>query len=275
MRYERVQDILDNDSLLRTKLSPRTVPVDTRFGEKLLVSKEVAEVTQAIHAEGKDAHKVPKHEVLKVALRVMKVIPANGEISAIGARPPLASAAPAPVASAAPADKIKPKPKTTLVVKTKPTASAPAPSTKPKKSQPVRAAAMASKPQTAKPQATKPESKGAKPVKVARSTKAASPKATLAAPAAKSRPAPPELNEDRVPESELPPERQPLHLPVSFDPRKYPHYNVQISIYTLLLSALNLSENFEKYPDYEERQRKLELVIKDYLETCDAIKNGA
>jgi len=76
-------------------------------------------------------------------------------------------------------------------------------------------------------------------------------------------------------DQDAPNQGQPLHLPTASEPRKHPHYSVQSSIYALLLSALNLSEHFEKYHDFEERQRKMELVIKDYLETYDAIQNGA
>lgn len=259
MRYERVQDILQNDNLLRTKLSARTHSVDTRFGEKLLFSKEVVEVTEAIHAEGKDAHKVPKHEVLRIALRVMKIMPSNGEVSAIGVRP---AAVPTPVAPP-PAEKPKTKPKPTQAVKP----PAPAPVAKPKKPQPVKAAP--------KPQAVKPEVKVTKPVRVAKAAKPEAVKETSAAAKPAARTPAAETPEPPIPESELPPERQPLHLPSAFDPRKHPHYNVQSTIYSLLLSGLNLSEHFEKYPGFEDRQRKLELLIKDYLETCDAVKSGA
>ena len=69
-------------------------------------------------------------------------------------------------------------------------------------------------------------------------------------------------------------EKQALHLPASFDPKMYPHYNVQASIYSMLLSALNLSEHFEKFPGVEERQRKLEDLITAYLATCDPTKTG-
>jgi len=34
---------------------------------------------------------------------------------------------------------------------------------------------------------------------------------------------------------------QPLHIPPGFDPKQYPHYDLQSSIYSLLLSALTLS----------------------------------
>ncbi len=66
--------------------------------------------------------------------------------------------------------------------------------------------------------------------------------------------------------------QQPLHLPEEFDPSKFPHYSVQTSIYGLLLTALNCSEHYEKFPGTEARQQKLEDLVKDYLETCDALQ---
>jgi hypothetical protein len=65
---------------------------------------------------------------------------------------------------------------------------------------------------------------------------------------------------------------QVLRLPPEFDPNQFPHYSVQTSIYGLLLSALNLSEHYERFPNTEARQAKLEDIVKDYLETCDALK---
>lgn len=276
MRYERVQDILQNDNLLKTKLGPRSVSIDTRFGEKLMFSKEAIEVTEAIHAEGKDAHKVPKAEVLRMALRVMKVLPSNGESNK--------TMVPVPVATlAAPAnDKTKPKARTAQAQKaatpaaTPPPAVAAAPKTKKVRSaiKPATKSAVkpivnkpAAKPEPVKSETVKSQPKAAKPVRVARSGKPEPAKEP-----ATTKPAPEQAEEQ--PESELPPERQPLHLPVAFDPRKYPHYKVQVAIYSLLLSALNMSEHFEKLPGKEERQRKLELLIKEYLETCDPIKIG-
>jgi len=70
----------------------------------------------------------------------------------------------------------------------------------------------------------------------------------------------------------LPPERQPLKLPPEFDYSKYPHYSVQSSIYSLLLSALNMSEHFERFPSAEARQKKLEDIVRDYQDTCDPLK---
>jgi hypothetical protein len=64
---------------------------------------------------------------------------------------------------------------------------------------------------------------------------------------------------------------QPTDPPPDLDPTKYPHYDLQSSIYSLLLSALTLSVHYEKYPGTKERQQKLELVLKDYLESCNQI----
>jgi len=73
-------------------------------------------------------------------------------------------------------------------------------------------------------------------------------------------------------DNELPPLRQPLHMPPEFDPERYPHYSVQSSIYSLLLTALNVSDHYEKYPGAEGRQRSLEELITQYVEICDALK---
>jgi hypothetical protein len=61
-------------------------------------------------------------------------------------------------------------------------------------------------------------------------------------------------------------------LPPDFDPSKYPHYSVQSSIYSLLLSALNMSEHYEKYPDAETRQKKLDELVREYQDTCESLR---
>jgi len=66
--------------------------------------------------------------------------------------------------------------------------------------------------------------------------------------------------------------KQPLKLPPAFDPSKYPHYSVQSSIYSLLLSALNMSEHYEKYRGAAERQRLLDDLVRRYQDTCDPLK---
>ena len=60
--------------------------------------------------------------------------------------------------------------------------------------------------------------------------------------------------------------------PTDFDFAKYPHYSVQTSIFSLLLSALNMSEHYEKFPNAEIRLKKLEDLVRDYQDTCDPLK---
>lgn len=262
MRYQRIQEILEKDPALGRLLSPKNQPIDSRFGEKICYSKEVVAVTQAIHAEGKDAQKLSKPEVLRVAMVVMKYAPGNFEMRAAFATPAPVAPTPAPPAPVQAAPITAPKRKAV----TKPKApEAPAdqkPPVKPK-------AAAVQKPKV-KPTETPQTPKSTKITKTAKNGKAEEEAETEPAAAQVSAPV-----EEDIPESELPPEKQPLRLPAGFDSTKWPHYDVQNSVYCLLLSALNLSEHFEKYPGAEDRQKKLESLLKDYLVTCDQIKVGS
>jgi hypothetical protein len=242
MRYERVQDILENEPAFRARISPKTHLVESRFGEKIAFSKEAVDITEALHAEGKDAHKVPKSDVLHMAARIFRIIATNGDTTHTAATtaPATLAAAAAPVQSV-----VKPTVKLaepTKKKKTKAKATAPKP-----KSEPIQAKAKVKKSEP-KTQQTEP--------KAARLTKPETAQVMV---------------EDQLPESELPPERQPLRLPRDFDPSKFPHYSVQSSIYALLLSAMGLSEHYERYPEKEARQKKLEEIMKDYLSTCNSL----
>jgi hypothetical protein len=246
MRYERVQDILENEPAFRNRISPKTQVVESRFGERKSFSKETVEITEALHAEGKDAHKAAKGDVLKMAAQVLKIISSNGE-----SHPPVAISAPvAPVKSS-------PKPAAKPVEQV-----APAPPPKKKKTKalaPPKVEPAKPKPEPAKIKSKKPEPKPpAIEPKVARLTR----------PESKPQPVAPL----EVPESELPPEKQPLRLPRDFDPSKFPHYSVQSSIYGLLLSALSLAEHYERFPNSEERRKDLESILKKYLTTCDSLQ---
>jgi len=251
MRYQRVQAILEADDFVRVKLSPKTFSVDNRFNEAILVSEEAAKVTDALHAQGKDAHKAPKTEVLSMARKVLNLIPGangngNGDISAVVSSPPVAPSEPAALPETR-------KPKTPPKQQAKPAPKA----TK----APLKQAKAKSAPEPKKE--TKPPVK-----KVVQAETKAPQKKSAEPPSVKE--APPQ--EEQVPESELPPEQQPLRLPPDFDYRDYPHYSVQSSIYSLLLSALNMSEHYEKFPGMEERQKQIEAVIKSYQNTCDPLK---
>lgn len=250
MRYERVQDILENEPAFRARISPKTHLVESRFGEKMAFSKEAVDITEALHAEGKDAHKVPKGDVLHMAARIFRIIATNGDAAHAVVLPVQAPAQPPAKPAAKP-------------VAAKPAVKLPEPPAKKKKAKVKAVAAPKPDPKPkAEPVQTKPKVK-----KTETKVQQVEPK-----PARLAKPEPPQpVAEDQLPESELPPERQPLRLPRDFDPSKFPHYSVQSSIYALLLSAMGLSEHYERYPEKEVRQRKLEEIMKDYLSTCNSL----
>jgi hypothetical protein len=70
----------------------------------------------------------------------------------------------------------------------------------------------------------------------------------------------------------LEPQREAGKRPADLDLDKHPHYTVQSTIYSLLLSALNMSEHYEKYPGAEERQQILDGIVRVYQETCDPLR---
>lgn len=245
-----------------------------------MFSKEAVEVTNSIHAEGKDAQKVSKNEVLKAASRILKFVP-NGEarmpIHPIVVAPPTPAPVVAPVAQTQVVEKKSQKPK----AKAKPQPEIPvAPEKAPEPVAPHHVKAIRSKkPTVPKPELpkTKPKPVAVKVVKTAKETKSKKPEAPARSSVTPQRSNPQTAAEEpepahEVPESELPPEKQPLHLPAAYDPKKYPHYDVQSSAYSMLLSTLTLVTHYERFPGYEDRQKKLEGVLEEYLKTCNQIK---
>ena len=84
---------------------------------------------------------------------------------------------------------------------------------------------------------------------------------------------PPASSEGSVrPESVFLPESSQLTLPTDYEQRKYPHYSVQSSIYSLLLSALSMAQHYERFPGEELRQELLAKLIREYQRTCDRLK---
>jgi hypothetical protein len=68
------------------------------------------------------------------------------------------------------------------------------------------------------------------------------------------------------------PAKRAFSLPDDFDPAAYPHFSVQISIYSLLLTTLSLAEHYEPVRGAEARQVKLDALFREYRDTCDAIR---
>jgi outer membrane biosynthesis protein TonB len=73
MRYARVQGVLEQEDAFVAKMGSRTEAVFKPDGEKQLFSPEVIAVTQAIHNAGKDAHKVHKTEIVRIACQVFRI----------------------------------------------------------------------------------------------------------------------------------------------------------------------------------------------------------
>lgn len=134
MRYARVQAVLEQEDAFVAKMGTRTEAVFKPDGEKQLFSPQVIQVTQAIHASGKDAHKVHKQEIVRIACQVFRIgrseppPPTNGAVVEIPA--PTPTPAPAPVTPAAPKQTKAPA-KATKKQPQKPKAKAAAPSKPP------------------------------------------------------------------------------------------------------------------------------------------------
>lgn len=254
MRFYRVKAILENDAVFKTRLGPADCPVEKRNAESVLFPKEVVDVTMAIHQAGQDAHHIPKMEVLKAAIRVLK-LHANGTPAA--PVPVVAVAASAPAANSPP----EPPPATLTPKKQAPAESGRREKAKPAK---VKAAPRAPKPVKAKKtvKAEKP-----KPAPVKTKSKKAAQVPILAAPADI-----PDSSKLKALEKEATQINLRLAQSKPMNPDDFPYYSVQCSIYSLLLSALNMSYNYEKVAGVAARVKKIEDLVVEYQDTCDQLR---
>lgn len=70
-RYERVESILNTEEALVARLSPADQPVMRPDGKSRNFSREVVEITERLHNSGKDVHKMPQKDIIKVACQVV------------------------------------------------------------------------------------------------------------------------------------------------------------------------------------------------------------
>lgn len=226
MRYARVQQVLSQELAFKGRLSQKTEAILKPDGTQELFSPEVIKITQAIHDNGKDAHKCQKIDVIKVAVKVFGFD--NDEASEPPPAPPSPeppkpevkhNGAPAPVKKAAPP---KPKPAPKPVAKTPP---------KPKATP------------TALPPAvvTSPTPPAPAPAEIAKAPEATpevdskvAVKAAVDAPTA-----------SRVGENTA-------------------AYNVYVSMYSLTLSSIQLCELFDHQPGKKERLKMLEELLEEF-----------
>jgi hypothetical protein len=246
MRYQRVQAILENEPGMRKRLGPKDCVAIAKFGEQVSVSKLTLTVTESLHEAGRDSSKIPKSEIVDIAASFLP------EFNPDAARPspvvpgPDASPAQAPVLTCA--DRsilVEPKPKKLNI------------------NMEIRSSGAV----------ILPESTDSTASAVKMPTLKRAPKATPEPEQAPVKIKMPKSRDGELPENELPPEKQPVRLPKNYDPSKYPHFSIQTSIYSLLLSAMSMSETHERCPGAEIRQQKLESLITDYLQTVDQIKS--
>jgi hypothetical protein len=262
MRYQRVQAILEAERFFDGKLGPKTHSVDSRSAGKTYFSEEIIKITEALHAQGIDAYKAKKVDVLNMAVKVLRLrsngAPSKAPDKAPKKTPEKPNKPPEkPKTQAALKDKAKPG-------KPKPTIKTPVKTGKPKKPPP---AEPVPKPKPEPKLEPRAEIHVSESVIIQEPKVEPRPGVTPLLP-----PLPADLEEPvPIPESELPPERQPIRLPPHFDFSKYPHYSVQSTLYSLALSMLNMSEAYEKYEGFEERQKLIEKLILTYQDTCDQL----
>lgn len=133
MRYQRVEAIMVQEAKFVARMRPKSEIVLKPNGESEAFSPDVIAVTEAIHNGGKDAHKVPKIDVIRTALELFRIgskisVPpaTNGHVEpsappmAVAVIPPVKAVLP-PVKAQAPAPVIQPpKPKAKVKVKLEP-----------------------------------------------------------------------------------------------------------------------------------------------------------
>jgi outer membrane biosynthesis protein TonB len=236
MRYARVQGVLEQEDAFVAKMGSRTEAVFKPDGEKQLFSPEVIAVTQAIHNAGKDAHKVHKTEIVRIACQVFQIGRAAPVTNGV------AIEAPAPVITAPEPVKQVVQPETPKAPKAAPKAAkavrkpAPKPPIKPK------AKAVAAPSAPAAPAATKPAPeppKAEEPV-----TKPAAATAEVAR----------EASLEKVKEllnQERPGENQAA-------------FNAYISMYSMTLTVLQLVEIYDKQAGNEKRFKILDELAKEF-----------
>ena len=267
MRYLRIQGILESELGIRKRMGPKDCTVTAKHGVEVCLSKLAVTVAESLHDAGRDSYKIPKHEIVDIAAGFLpdfnSALPAQQSTPSPTDAPALAPTEPAPrsvmlnVPVGLTKDDFPVTPagwSNTAVCPSVPSAQ-------------VVARADAG---------NQSQDESAKTVqKVKRAAKQAStditPEALVKAKSAKIETKPVEPQKEDMPEDEIPPEKQPLRLPKNYDPSRYPHYSVQTTMYSLLLSAMSMSETHERYPGFEVRQQKLESLLSDYHATVEPL----
>lgn len=245
MRYQRVEQVLEQEPRFKVQMASKTEAVLKPNGDKQLFAPVVIQVTEAIHAEGQDAHKAQKMDIIRAAMeffRPSRPQPDGAEKNEAPAAVIQREVAPPVPPAAAPVVATKPKPKPT----------------------PRAIAAPAKKPTTPKPAPAK------KPVAAAPAAK--SPPAAAPAPATNGQPVAQPTAEpvqrDAAPASPPPVRAVDGEEARAAEGRRNSSadaaYNPYISIYSLMLTALQLAENFDNQPGKEKRIEGMDKLAVEY-----------
>lgn len=253
MRFERVQEILENDAVFKTKLGAKDQPIQKRNSESKCFSKEVVDVVMAIHEQGLDAHHIPKSDVLRWAIKVLKLFPDSNDGSSSPPPRKPAGAAGRPKQPPPPPEKKVEKPK---APPPKPTLKKP-PTPPPAPKKPAKLIAKIAQ--------AKPVSAGA-PKKPSKPEAPKKPKPVSAERIAPMAPEAPAL------EAEEPRPKTRVDVSNLGDKQKFPDFEVQSTIYSLLLSCLSMSVSYERGVEFESRRTQIEDLVLIYQNSCDGLR---
>lgn len=91
-RVSRVEAVLTSEPAFKDVLGKKEVSLTKKDGTKVNYCAQVVEVAKAIHAAGQDAVSLSKNDILKYAMKVLKVSggPAEAEMDATAATAPVA-----------------------------------------------------------------------------------------------------------------------------------------------------------------------------------------
>lgn len=256
MRYQRVEQVLESEPRFKAQMTSKSEAVLKPNGDKQLFSPVVIQVTEAIHQNGQDAHKAQKMDIIRVAMeffRSGRPAPDGTERTQPPAAPiqreiaPPVSPAPTPAAATT-----KSKPRTAAIAPIAP-AKRPAPAKQPA---PAKNAAKASPAKPVAAKAPEPAANG-----------------QVVAPAANGA-----VKRDEVAASPEPPREVDGENARPTEGRRGqtsdPAYNPYISIFTQLLTALQLAENYDNQPGKDKRLKTLDDLAVEYRKFTGIPRNA-
>lgn len=257
MRYQRVEQVLESEPRFKAQMTSKSEAVLKPNGEKQLFAPVVIQVTEAIHAQGQDAHKAQRMDIIRVAMdffRPGRTQPERAETTptpaTVGTREIAPPVPPTPAKAPAPAAK-RPAPAAA-------TNGAPV---QPKRPSPAKRPVAGG---SAKPAEPKPEPAAPAPAANGEPKGHAAPPATAPRNEATARPAAARSvdgEEVRAPEGRR-------------TSTSDPAYNPYISIFSLLLQAAECIDKLDTQPGKDKRLKTLEDLAVEYRKFTGIPRNA-